>query len=253
MVSQWTIKLEEAVVLVVQISQLTRLCLQRNPWSTKRRMTFPGKLGSTRYYYITYAALKLSAKSECGPCSIWNTCVLAEETRSPCNQSDAKKILCCMFSRAEHRYLFLRVMFRFSIAFFAFPLVIASILQQSLQNRWPQLRGYLCEKVELSVTYQICSFLFSAHFVETMSKALQIPKWRIFNIWTEEGDEEGCLIVKFGIIGTGNPALSRQLHCGLPLLWSFMEYQTGKHVTSRSSDRVTVQYYSRAFPCALFI
>lgn len=139
------------------------------------------------------------------------------------------------------------------IAFFAFPLVVASILQHSLENRWPQLKDYLCEKVELSVTYQICSFLFSAHFVETMSKALQIPKWRIFNIWTEEGDEEGCLIVKFGIIGTGNPALSRQLHCGSPLLWSFMEYQTGKHVTSRSSDRVTVLYYSRAFPCALFI
>ena len=134
------------------------------------------------------------------------------------------------------------------IAFFAFPLVIASILQQSLENRWPQLKHYLCEKMELSVTYQICSFLFSAHFVETMSKALQIPKWRIFNVWTEEGDEDGCLIVKFGIIGTGNPALSRQLHCGLPLLWSFLEYQTGKHVTSHSSDRVTVQYYSRAFP-----
>ena len=60
---------------------------------------------------------------------------------------------------------------------------------------------FLCEK--LVVTYQICSFLFSARFVDTMSKALQIPQWRLFNIRTEEGDEEGCLIVKFGIIGTG--------------------------------------------------
>lgn len=126
-------------------------------------------------------------------------------------------------SRAEHRYMFLRVMFRFSIAFFAFPLVIASILQQSLQNRWPQLKDCLCEKVELSVTYQICSFLFSAHFVATMSKALQIPKWRIFNIWTEEGDQEGCLIVKFGIIGTGNPPFPANCTVGCPFcdhLWN---------------------------------
>lgn len=63
------------------------------------------------------------------------------------------------------------------------------------------LIDFLCEKV--FVTYQICSSLFSAHFVDTMSKALQIPKWRLFNIRTEEGNEEGCLIVKFGIIGTG--------------------------------------------------
>ena len=63
---------------------------------------------------------------------------------------------------------------------------------------------FLCEK--LVVTYQIPSFLFSAHFVDIVSKALGIPKWRLFNIRTEEGDKEGCLIVKFGIIGTGNSA-----------------------------------------------
>lgn len=68
---------------------------------------------------------------------------------------------------------------------------------------------FLCEK-RLFVIYQICSFLFSAHFVDTMSKALEIPKWRLFNIRTEKGDEEGCLIVKFGIIGKGNSALPRQ-------------------------------------------
>lgn len=68
------------------------------------------------------------------------------------------------------------------------------------------------------MTYEICSFLFSAHFVDTMSKALDIPEWRVFNIRIEEGDQEGCVIVKFGIIGTGNSALPGQLHCGTPLL-----------------------------------
>lgn len=75
---------------------------------------------------------------------------------------------------------------------------------------------FLCEK--LFVTYQICSFLFSANFVDTMSKALEIPKWRLFNVRTEDGDEEGCLIVKFGIIGTGNSALPCHLFCGVPPL-----------------------------------
>ena len=68
------------------------------------------------------------------------------------------------------------------------------------------------------MTYEICSFLFSAHFVDTMSKALDIPEWRVFNIRIEEGVQEGCLIIKFGIIGTGNSALPGQLHCGTPLL-----------------------------------
>lgn len=51
----------------------------------------------------------------------------------------------------------------------------------------------------------LCSHLYSAQFVDTMSKALQIPKWRLFNIRTEKGIADECLIVKFGIIGEGIP------------------------------------------------
>ncbi len=51
----------------------------------------------------------------------------------------------------------------------------------------------------------LCSPLFSAQFVDTISKALEIPKWRLFNIRTEKGNADDCLIVKFGIIGEGIP------------------------------------------------
>ena len=44
---------------------------------------------------------------------------------------------------------------------------------------------------------------FSADFVNVLSRALQIPKWRLFNIRTENADVDKCQIVKFGIIGNG--------------------------------------------------
>lgn len=58
--------------------------------------------------------------------------------------------------------------------------------------------------VEKSLEYKKENAFSSANFVNTMSKALEIPKWRLFNVRTEDGDEEGCLIVKFGIIGTAD-------------------------------------------------
>ena len=45
--------------------------------------------------------------------------------------------------------------------------------------------------------------LFSAQFVDTISKALEIPKWRLFKIRTQKGNVDECLKVKFSIIGKG--------------------------------------------------
>ncbi|XP_078358913.1 uncharacterized protein LOC144643510 isoform X2 [Oculina patagonica] len=56
---------------------------------------------------------------------------------------------------------------------------------------------------EDSLEYKKEAEFSSAQFVDTISKALEIPKWRLFNIRTEKGNADDCLIVKFGIIGEG--------------------------------------------------
>nr|XP_058942591.1 uncharacterized protein LOC131770886 [Pocillopora verrucosa] len=42
------------------------------------------------------------------------------------------------------------------------------------------------------------------HFADTISKALGIPKWRLFMIRTEKANRSGCMKVKFAIIGNAN-------------------------------------------------
>ena len=44
---------------------------------------------------------------------------------------------------------------------------------------------------------------FSAHFADVVSRALNIPKWRLFNIRTEEAEVGKCQKAMFGIIGDG--------------------------------------------------
>ena len=53
----------------------------------------------------------------------------------------------------------------------------------------------------------LIALIDSIQFVDTISKALEIPKWRIFNIRKEEARVDQCLKVKFGIIGKGTPIL----------------------------------------------
>ncbi|XP_029199431.2 uncharacterized protein LOC114964254 isoform X1 [Acropora millepora] len=44
----------------------------------------------------------------------------------------------------------------------------------------------------------------SYHFVDVVSKALGIPKWRLFNIRIDKAEVDKCQVVKFGIIGNAN-------------------------------------------------
>lgn len=44
---------------------------------------------------------------------------------------------------------------------------------------------------------------FSADFADVVSRALSIPKWRLFNIRIEKAEVDKCQIAKFGIIGEG--------------------------------------------------
>lgn len=52
-------------------------------------------------------------------------------------------------------------------------------------------------------TYLYITRHFSSHFVNVVSKALGISKWRLFNIRIEKAEVERCKEVKFGIIGKG--------------------------------------------------
>ncbi|XP_015749910.1 PREDICTED: uncharacterized protein LOC107329754 [Acropora digitifera] len=44
----------------------------------------------------------------------------------------------------------------------------------------------------------------SYHFVDVVSKALGIPKWRLFNIRIDKAEVDKCQVVKFGIIGNAD-------------------------------------------------
>ena len=41
------------------------------------------------------------------------------------------------------------------------------------------------------------------NFAKTVSALLNIPEWRLFYIRTEQNKVQGCITVKFGIIGNG--------------------------------------------------
>lgn len=47
----------------------------------------------------------------------------------------------------------------------------------------------------------------SFHFADIISKALGIPKWRLFMIRTEEGSVSECMKVKFAIVGNANQVI----------------------------------------------
>ena len=51
--------------------------------------------------------------------------------------------------------------------------------------------------------FLIVLFLGRKTFAETVSSMLKIPSWRIFHIREEDSNMEGCMTVKFGIIGNG--------------------------------------------------
>ena len=58
-------------------------------------------------------------------------------------------------------------------------------------------------------------FSFSADFADVVSRALNIPKWRLFNIRIEKAEVDKCQIAKFGIIGEGTNFLFDTFFCYL--------------------------------------
>lgn len=94
-----------------------------------------------------------------------------------------------------------------SWANFTFSLLIFSNnKQKDLWNDQEALAASMAIKTQKSYTFSLMHdfpSLFSADFANALSKALGIPKWRFFNIRTQEAEVDKCQIVKFGIIGTG--------------------------------------------------
>jgi len=51
--------------------------------------------------------------------------------------------------------------------------------------------------------YNVVWFCFRVTFTKSISALLNIPDWRLFYIREEESRIQGCMTVKFGIMGNG--------------------------------------------------
>lgn len=51
--------------------------------------------------------------------------------------------------------------------------------------------------------YDVVWFCFRVTFTKSISALLNIPDWRLFYIREEESRVQGCVTVKFGIMGNG--------------------------------------------------
>lgn len=51
--------------------------------------------------------------------------------------------------------------------------------------------------------YDVVWFCFRVTFTKSISVLLNIPDWRLFYIREEESRVQGCMTVKFGIMGNG--------------------------------------------------
>ena len=51
--------------------------------------------------------------------------------------------------------------------------------------------------------YNVVWFCFRVTFTKSISALLNIPDWRLFYIRDEESRVQGCMTVKFGIMGNG--------------------------------------------------
>lgn len=72
-----------------------------------------------------------------------------------------------------------------------------------IRNRAIVVESWQFHFFVINFFFYFFSFIDSFHFADTISKALGIPKWRLFMIRTEKANSSGCMKVKFAIIGNG--------------------------------------------------